>query len=326
LGSGSASETSPLHAEGVMELLVFGADSLVGSHFISQTQHSVHAAGRTDARERGLPVAKFVPVDLTRTEEIARVIGDSPTEAIVNFAAATDVDAVEAERPVGSQSASGNAWKVNALAPESMAVAAHDSGRPFVSLSTDFVFDGREGPYSEDASPSPFSDRVSWYGWTKGEGERRARAAHPGTTILRVAYPYRSRFAGKLDFARSLVARRRAGTLPPMFSDQLLTPTWIPDVSRALEDLLAGPTSGVFHAASPVPTTPWEFASELVRALEGVDPVLPAGSMKDFLQRSHATPRPIRGGLRVDRLPKRGVGLTDWKEGIAVFLREGGGS
>jgi dTDP-4-dehydrorhamnose reductase len=105
-----------------------------------------------------------------------------------------------------------------------------------------------------------------------------------------------------------------------------MTPTWIPDVSRAVEHLVDHPDRGVFHVASPEVTSPLEFAKELLSALDQHPPELVEGSLRNYLSRSGATPRPVRGGLQCSRLPGSGISLTDWHEGIRRFVEEGGGA
>ncbi len=306
------------------DLLVFGAASLVGSEFVARTAHAVHAAGRTDPRTQGFPAASFTSVDLLDARAVAEVVERSVAEVVVNFAAATDVDGVERERPATLGAAGGPAYRLNAIAPRAMAEAAERSGKRLITLSTDFVFDGVDGPYDERAEPAPFGPKVSWYGYTKGVGEVDARAASAATAVLRIAYPFRARFAGKLDFARGLVARRRAGRLPPLFADQQFTPTWIPDVGRAVEHLIRSGERGVLHVASPELTTPWEFGSYLFGLVDRTELRLPQGSMAEFLEKPGTTPRPRRGGLKVGRLPGAGVELTGWRRALEEFVREGG--
>ena len=124
-------------------------------------------------------------------------------DVVVNFAAATDVDAVERERPAHDAAPHGSALQINAAAPGGMARATRASGKFLISISTDFVFDGLRGPYPESAEPSPLSPLVSWYGWTKGEGERLVRSADPSASIVRISYPYRTSYSREARFRQS---------------------------------------------------------------------------------------------------------------------------
>jgi dTDP-4-dehydrorhamnose reductase len=296
---------------------------MVGSHFLQHSRYPVHAAGRTDPRSLGLPAEGFSVVRLERGSEVERFVETRPEAVIVNFAARTDVDSVERERTASpTPSQGGEAWSINALAPGTIARGAQRSGKYFVQLSTDFVFDGTAGPYAETDLRSPTSDHLSWYGWTKGEGERRVEEENPTAGILRISYPFRSAFPRKLDFARALVAKHRAGTLPPLYTDQRFTPTWIPDATRALQAMMEARGVGIFHAASPETTTPYEFARRLLQRVSGAEPVLDRGSLRKALARPETTPRPVLGGLRCHRLAQLGVHLTGWREGIDLLVAE----
>ncbi len=310
---------------GTAEVLVFGASSLVGSHFVERSGLRVAAAGRKDPSHPDMVLDRFQAVDLLDLTAVEDLVRSAPEPLVVNFAARTEVDLVERERAgAGSPTDPGPTWIVNTLAPEAMARAARSTRKHFVQVSTDFVFDGRSGPYEEGAPRSPFSPMLCWYGWTKSEGERRVEVADPTAAILRIAYPYRSRFPAKLDFARGMIERRRRGALPPLYHDQHMTPTWIPDVTRALVKILASRESGVFHAASPEVTTPFDFASELFKEIEGRPPGLLKGSIAEALQKPGAVPRPQDGGLACARLATFGVSLTTWRDGIRQLVREEG--
>jgi len=262
---------------------------------------------------------------MSRPEEVRAAVQSAPETVVVNFAARTDVDPVERER-TSPASPSGSAWAVNALGPESVAAACRAGGKFFVQISTDFVFDGTEGPYDERAARSPFSDRVSWYGWTKSEGERLASQAVSEMAIVRVSFPYRATFAGKLDFARRMLERYRQGSLPPLYANQQITPTWVPDVTEALEVLIRRRLSGVFHVASPEVTNPLEFGRELIDRVEGSTPALTAGTLEAPRPGSGIAPRPIRGGLRSRRSEELGLRWTSWRRGIERLAKgeEGG--
>jgi dTDP-4-dehydrorhamnose reductase len=307
------------------EVLVLGATSLVGSHFVQSGRFAVTAAGRTHPAALGLRVERFTEVDLHQPEVVRTSVRSAPETVVVNFAARTDVDPVERERS-DPASPRGSAWAINALAPESVASACRDSGKFFVQVSTDFVFDGVEGPYDERAARSPFSDRLSWYGWTKSEGERLASRAVSEMAIVRIAFPYRAAFSGKLDFARWMLEKYRQGSLPPLYANQQITPTWVPDVTEALEVLIRRRRSGVFHVASPDVTSPLEFGRELIDRVEGSTPALSAGTLEAPRPGSGIAPRPVRGGLRSRRCEELGIRLTSWRRGIERLAKGEEGS
>ena len=294
---------------------MLGATSMVGSHFLGRASLRIAAADLADPKQLGLRVERFSRIDLTHLEEVATLVHSAPEPAVVNFAARTDVDPIERERSwTGARP--GPAWTVNALAPQSIAAACRASGKYFVQISTDFVFDGTAGPYDESAPRSPFSEKVSWYGWTKSEGERLSGDADPSRAVVRISYPYRAQFSAKLDFARWMVERYRKGALPPLYANQQITPTWVPDVTRVLEELLRRRVPGVFHVASPEVTSPFEFGRELLSRTEGTTPTVEAGSLSAPRPGSGIAPRPLRGGLRSTRSLELGIRLTSWRTGI----------
>ena len=297
------------------EVLVLGATSLVGSHFVEYGRFGVAAAGRASPAAAGLRVERFTELDVSQPELVRAVVRSAPETVVVNFAARTDVDPVERERSAPT-APGGTAWTVNALAPEAVASASRTSGKFFVQISTDFVFDGVDGPYDERAARSPFSDRVSWYGWTKSEGERLASEAGSEMAIVRISFPYRATFSRKLDFARRMLERYRQGSLPPLYANQQITPTWVPDVTEALGVVIRRRLAGVFHVASPEVTSPLEFGRELIGRVEGSAPALPAGTLEAPRPGSGIAPRPIRGGLRSRRSEELGIRPTPWRRGI----------
>lgn len=300
------------------DVLVFGATSMVGSHFASTYRPGISAAGR---RVPSTPVRRFVTVDLGDSTGVEGCVTSSPETVIVNFAARTDVDGIERERPQEGTTPSGPAWKVNVTAVEAMARAAAKTGKYLIQISTDFVFDGRSGPYGEAAPRSPLSDRLSWYGWTKSVAEQAVTSANCRSAIVRIAYPYRTGFLGKLDFPHWVIDAYQRHALPPLYSDQWMTPTWIPDVSRLLEHLVRSQPTGIFHVASSLRTSPLEFGRALLEAVEGETPNVPASSILSATAPGRA-PRPVQGGLTCERLSEFGLKTTDWVEGLRLVADE----
>lgn len=308
-----------------LRVLVLGATSLVGSHFANSWDGgTLEAAGRRDPGSVGLAIPHFMQLDLSDELRVRRLVRETKCTSIVNYASRTDVDGCEGERPANLSSidraSKKSAWTINAELPGWLAEEGARRGMFMVHISTDFVFDGTSGPYSEDDTPSPFTERIGWYGFTKGVGEARViRALSPhNCAIIRIAYPYGPRFEGKLDFARKLLQRRLEGKLYPLYTDQQLTPTWIPDVSETVARILATQSGGTYHVASPSMTTPFEFAKLLFRRFEfdqdGIE-----GCLLSAAHISGQAPRPIKGGLRVRNVLNLGIQPVDFRTGIRLM-------
>jgi dTDP-4-dehydrorhamnose reductase len=218
------------------------------------------------------------------------------------------------------------AWKVNVEGTKNLALASKKVGTFMINISTDFIFPGNEdspGPYKEDAK-LPKNDRgISWYGWTKLKAEEAIKKVMVESATVRISYPYRANYDGKVDFARSILNLFDEGKLYPMFADQKMTPTFIDDACKVIDTIIKKESKGVFHAVSADLTTPYLFASYLIEKAKGKSQVVKKGSMKEFFKSGDRTPRPRLGGLLVGETQKKlGISLTTWKEGIDKFLHQ----
>lgn len=308
-------------------MLVLGATSRVGSHFVDHPPKgwTVESAGRTDPRTQGHPVASHTPLDLSQEEAVRSYLRGTTAGAWVNFAARTDVDGCESERPsspedAGRSAAAGSAWRINSELPRWIAEEAERSGRFLVHLSTDYVFDGLRGPYPEATPPSPFSDKVGWYGYTKGVGEAAVFSSKGPRTIIRIAHPYGSRAAGRTDLALTLLSKRKEGRVYPLYRDQRITPTWVPDVSDALGPILERGASRIYHVASPEVTTPYEFARTLFAAAGLRTDDLALTDLAGQAKVPGRAPRPVRGGLLVTEVHKLDIRPRSFREGIRELV------
>ena len=159
-------------------------------------------------------------------------------------------------------------WKLNVGGLRNLLDAAKKSF--FVQISTDLVFSGEHGPYCEDDIAETNSEKVTWYGFTKGEGERLCQ----DHTILRLIYPVRAKYDQKLDYLRKPLALFDQGKLYPMFTDQQVSISFIDEVIFAIDKILEKKATGVFHAGSSDFTNPFELYSYLFEKARGVKAVV----------------------------------------------------
>lgn len=314
-------------------VLVLGASSRVGHHFITHLPGgwSAESAGRTPPRVTTGPTPRHTPLDLSDENAVRTFLRSCRADAWVNFAARTDVDGCERERPLGEPgpagpagSPLGSAWRINAELPRWLAEEAGSAGRFLVQISTDYIFDGTQGPYPEATPPSAFSPRVSWYGYTKGVGEAAVFRGQGPRAVLRIAHPYGTTRPGATDLALTLLQWRREGTTPPLYTDQRITPTWIPDVTEAVGAVLdrsSRKAPRIYHVASPEPTTPLEFARTLY-ALNGWREEDLRGTPMPEVPPPGRAPRPRDGGLLVTEIHRLDYRPVSFREGLRNLTEE----
>lgn len=174
---------------------------------------------------------------------------------ILNFAAYTQVDRAEAERPL--------CFGLNAVAPGWLAQAALDLGARFLHLSTDCVFNGEKGsPYTEEDQPDP----IQVYGESKWQGEIAVREDSADAVIFRTSWLYGS--TGK-SFPQTIRKKLLEGESIRVVDDQLGTPTDAADLSSwILQAIVKGIPGGTYHAAGPEVLSRYGWADQIQKALE----------------------------------------------------------
>lgn len=315
--------------KGFNKLLVIGPGSLVGSRFVEIGHGEVSMWGAGGSIDGVLGLESFENLDITDESLCLKVIKDSPADYVINFAGAALVDEIEKNKPSFLDEASlkeNIAYKVNVLGVRYVISACKKTGKFPIFISTDFVFDGKTGPYKESDPVADNPQDVGFYAWTKILAEKEILNSGISCLIIRIAYPYRKNYTKKTDFARTILKvydELKNGLrqdVYPMFSDQTLTPTFTDDLFPALKLLVSQKQTGIFHLASLKITTPYDFAYELLKTARNVnhpEALLKKGSIIEF-QKNHPelAKRPVQGGLRSDNIARLGFQPTDWKEGI----------
>lgn len=301
-------------------LLVIAPESMVGSRFCELVGG--------DFEIEGAGIVEGVKLDITDEGNVAGVLDKFEGEYIVNFAAVTDVAGMEKDRPEGAdvESLKGNlGYRVNSLACKFLAREAEKRGKCLVNISTDFVFDGKFGPYSEEDEVAKSEKDVSWYGWTKLLGEKFIQEETGDFVIIRISYPYRREFSGKGDLIRSFLDRydkyiKGEGNLYPVFTDQWFSPTFVDDVAGAFKVVIDQNFRGMIHVASPEVVDFYSFFCEVLKVARGVakpESVLTKGSINDYYRDNpKAAKWPKRGGLETEKVQYLGFRPTSWREGI----------
>ena len=293
-------------------IAIIGASSMVGSRFCELASWANLI--KTDRNGN-------TPLDITQEKSIDNFFKKYNFDYLILFSAFTDVDKAEKQR----NDKGADCWQINTQGVKKTAAACKKYQKKLILISTDFVFDGTAGPYSENDPTGPNYRKVSWYGISKAEGEK-AGLQNANSTVLRIAYPYRSKFAKKDDIVKRILKLYDCGKLYPMFDDQFTTPTLIDDLSPAIRLLISKNVSGIFHVASEKVTSQYLFAKNVLEIFGRDTKNLQKQSAVEFLMSSKKTPRPIRGGLKVNKIINLGYKPTDWQNGIKIIYKQSDGA
>jgi dTDP-4-dehydrorhamnose reductase len=274
-----------------MSTVVFGANGLVGSRIaarLAEAGEEVVAVGRGAQRLKA-PV-KYLALDLLReTSRIPDLIGSVRPSGVINAAAMTDVDACE--------KSPGEAWTLNAQTVELAAKASAHAGARFTTLSTDYVFDGVEGSYSEEDAPNP----QGTYARTKRAGEEAALGLGKDVAVCRVAVVYSGRSGAKTTFAVTVADSFRAGRQVKAFTDQVVSPTLADNAAEMVIGVHRSGAQGVFHCAGATEISRVDFCRALARKLGADESLIVPVRLADL---KLPAPRPLRCGLRVDKVKR----------------------
>ena len=261
------------------------------------------------------PAFEFVLVDrsqldLSFPETFEKIIQTIAPDCIINTAAYTAVDKSETEKEL--------AYTVNATAVQELARISKVLAIPFITYSTDYVFDGEAtAPYATSTKVDP----VNYYGSTKAAGEKMAMEANENTIVIRTSWVFSSH--GN-NFVKTMMRLMKERDQLNIVADQKGRPTYAKDLAIAtmkmIEALHAGKTmNGVYHYANTGETTWFGFAAK-IKAIAELDCVLNPIETKDF-----PTPakRPAYSVLDTSRIEEAlSLSIPSWEAALASCMKE----
>lgn len=271
-----------------MSVLVTGANGMVGSRIAARLHEAgeqVVAVGRGPRRaSRGF---EYLEIDLRLPGKLATLIESLRPAGVIHAAAMTDVDACEKD-PV-------EAWLLNVGATEAAALGCRKIGARLTALSTDYVFDGEKGDYSEDDAPNP----RGVYARTKRAGEEATLLLAPDRALCRVAVIYSGYISSKRTFASSAADSLLAGKPVKAFLDQVVTPTLADNAAEMVIAVHRSGAQGIFHCAGASAVTRVGFCLALARKLGADESLVQPVRLADL---NLPAPRPLRSSLRTDKV------------------------
>jgi len=277
-----------------LRVLVTGAGGLVGRAVAEHCRRSgdeVLSYNHTD-------------LDITDRDVVRQTIRNEP-DVVINCAAWTDVDGCESNRD--------KAFAVNAAGPENLANACREVGCVFITISTDYVFDGKKsGFYTQEDEPNP----ESVYAASKLDGEHRSSRSYDKSIIVRTGYIFGP---DGTNFLSTVVERARNGTRLKAIRDMYGTPTYAKDLAARLRELAVLDKPGIYHVVNSGPGVSFEEFTRKAVELTGNRNAVVESVSAETLNRPAKRPR----NSRLRCLLTGAVGLPDlpfWETALEEFV------
>lgn len=245
-------------------------------------------------------------LDIADARQIEETFSREKPEAVINCAAFTDVD--------GAESNADASYQANAFGVENLAMSCRKIDAGFVTISTDYVFDGLKSDfYTQRDTPNP----LGVYAESKLDGEIRARNAYARSIIVRSGWIYGAGGTNFLSLMHKLLAD---GKTIKAISDSYGTPTAAKDLAKRLRELAELDLPGIYHVTNAGGGTSYEGFARKVCEIKGFDRnLLESVSVNDL---TRPAPRPVSSKLACLVSEKFGLApLPNWEKALAAFLK-----
>lgn len=249
-----------------------------------------------------------VSLDITDVDAVLKLVRAEKPDVIINCAAHTNVDKCEEQWDL--------AYKINAIGPRNLSIAATEADAKMIHVSTDYVFEGNETrPYTEFDAPNP----VSAYGKTKLEGENFVKEFAKKHFILRTAWLYGD---GK-NFVKTMLALAENHDELNVVCDQVGTPTSAVELAKMIHYLEGTENYGTFHATCEGDTN-WADFAEAIFKRAGKNVKVNHVTSKQYKEMNPASANRPAYSILEDYMIKltSDFVMADWQDALDVYMKE----
>lgn len=249
-----------------------------------------------------------VSLDITDVDAVLKLVRAEKPDVIINCAAHTNVDKCEEQWDL--------AYKINAIGPRNLSIAATEADAKMIHVSTDYVFEGNgTRPYTEFDAPNP----VSAYGKTKLEGENFVKEFAKKHFILRTAWLYGD---GK-NFVKTMLALAENHDELNVVCDQVGTPTSAVELAKMIHYLEGTENYGTFHATCEGDTN-WADFAEAIFKRAGKNVKVNHVTSKQYKEMNPASANRPAYSILEDYMIKltSDFVMADWQDALDVYMKE----
>ncbi|MGK9368532.1 dTDP-4-dehydrorhamnose reductase [Melioribacter sp. Ez-97] len=266
-------------------ILVIGSNGMLGrrlAKYYASKQDKYELLCASIEKTSAIKSVPYKSVDITDKNSVKNITLDFFPDFVINAAAYTNVDKAETERE--------QAWKLNVTGVENLAFYSWTIDAHLIHISTDYIFDGKNGPYTETDRPSP----ISYYGRTKLAAENSIRANGVRYTILRTNVLYGPAKEGKPDFVKWVINSLKENKAINIVTDQYNNPTFTDDLVDAIARTIEFRKEGIYNIGGKEILSRYEFTQRIADYFKLDKKLIRPVLTKDLKQ---PAPRPLKSGL-----------------------------
>ena len=248
----------------------------------------------------------ITPLDITRVEEVLALVEAEKPDVIINCAAHTNVDACETQWD--------SAYRINALGPRNLSIAAEKVGAKMIHVSTDYVFPGTSPePLTEFDATGP----ISAYGKTKLEGENFVKEFASRHFIFRTAWLYGD---GK-NFVKTMLSLAENHDTITVVSDQIGSPTSTVELAKMIHFLEPTENYGTYHATCEGQCSWADFAVEIFKKA-GKSTTVKYVTSEEYNSPTKRPPFSVLDNNMLRLVAGDAFKMADWHDALDVYIKE----
>ena len=260
-------------------LFITGGSGLLGSRFSKFTdEYEVTTTYNKN------PMDNSVKLDITDEKDVINKIESLSPDLVVHPAALTNVDYCEDHKE--------EAYKINAQGTLNMVKACEKIDSKLIYVSTDFVFDGKEGSYKETDKTNP----ISYYGLSKLKGEEFVQESDIKSAIARVSVLYG--WHENFNYVMWVIDELKKGNNINIVTDEYNSPTYAENAAEAILKIFSKNKEGIYHIAGDERINRFDFAKNIARVFELDETLINPIKSEDLIRKAR---RPLDSSLSVEK-------------------------
>jgi len=292
------------------KLLITGVNGLLGQKLLEQADSKFEISAIDLHEERFNKKIKFEyrKLDLTDRRAVKEVILSYCPDYLINTAAMTDVDGCESQKE--------KCWKINVQAVDNLLHATRKIGTKIVHLSSDYIFNGKNGPYSENSVPKP----LGYYGKSKLASENLLIASELDYAIVRTMVLYGYGIKIRPNFVTWLIEKLKQDEKVTIVTDQFGNPTLADDLATAIFKIIERKKWDLYHISGSELIDRYHFALKVADIFKLNKNLITTITTPELKQPAL---RPLKSGFIIDKAAAElGIEMSDVEEGLKKFKKQ----